>query len=175
MNLYIVRHGQTIMNQFSVVQGRTDIPLNDKGIEDAKKLKKLVDTLNIDVVISSPLKRAYDTAKYITGKNPNVDDRIIERNWGLREGVSIDLLDTVDCWNVKLNTNDDFIEPVQDLMARVSDFLEDIKNKYSDKNVLVVTHGAVMRAVHYLLNGIPSDGDLSKIEIPNLRIIEYKI
>ena len=43
------------------------------------------------------------------------------------------------------------------------------------KNVLIVTHSAVSRVIHYLLESIPEDGDISKIDIPNLRIIEYKI
>ena len=43
------------------------------------------------------------------------------------------------------------------------------------KKVLVVAHSAILRAIHYAINGIPEDGDLLKIEIPNLRIIEYEI
>ena len=53
--------------------------------------------------------------------------------------------------------------------------IEDIKHKYKDKNILIVTHSVVSRVIHYLLGSIPEDGDLSKINIPNLRIIEYKI
>ena len=61
------------------------------------------------------------------------------------------------------------------MMFDESDFLEDIKVKYKDKNVLVVAHSAVLRAIHYCLHPIPEDGDMSKIEIPNLRLIEYEI
>ena len=50
-----------------------------------------------------------------------------------------------------------------------------IRSKYNDKNVLVVTHSAVLRGMHYLINGIPEDGDMSNIDIPQLRIIEYQI
>ena len=64
---------------------------------------------------------------------------------------------------------------MQDLLKRVSEFLEDIKNKYPDKNVLVASHSAILRAIHYCLHNIPEDGDMSKIDIPNLRIIEYEI
>ena len=55
------------------------------------------------------------------------------------------------------------------------EFIEDIRVKYNDKKVLVVAHSAVLRGAHYLINGVPEDGDMSKIEIPNLRIIEYEI
>ena len=74
-----------------------------------------------------------------------------------------------------MNTKVQNIEPIQDFMYRVSEFIEDIKVRFKGKNVLVVTHSAVSRVIHYMLGKIPEDGDLSKISIPNLRIIEYKI
>lgn len=177
MILYIVRHGETEKNKYGLVQGQTEADLSEKGVEDAKKLRKLVANLNIDVVISSPLKRAKDTARLITDDKYtiNIDDRIIERNWGLCEGASIDDVDTVKCWNVHINTSNNQIECVQDFLKRVSEFIEDIRVRYASKKVLVVTHSAVMRAIHYAINGIPEDGDLSKIDIPNLRIIEYEL
>ena len=177
MMLYVVRHGETVWNVDHRVQGQTDVPLTDNGREQAKELRELVSDLNIDVVISSPLIRARETAEIIVDKKlpVNTDDRIIERDWGFNEGEVVDLVDTVDCWDFYLNTKGLEHEKVQDLMKRVSEFLEDIKVRYSDKNVLVVAHSAVLRAIHYLLSGIPEDGDLTRIDIPNLRIIEYKI
>ena len=82
---------------------------------------------------------------------------------------------TVKYWNFKLNTDINEVEKVQDLMFRITEFIEDMRNKYDDKKVLVVAHSAILRAIHYAINGIPEDGDLLKIEIPNLRIIEYEI
>lgn len=177
MNLYVVRHGETIWNRERKVQGTTDIPLTDKGRDEANELQELISSLNIDVVISSPLERARETAKILVdSKLPvNTDDRISERDWGMNEGSNIDDVDKWDCWDVILNTKVQNIESVQDFMYRVSEFLEDIKIRYKDKNVLVVTHSAVSRVIHYLLGKIPEDGDLTKINIPNLRIIEYKI
>ena len=177
MNLYVVRHGETIWNVERKVQGITDIPLTDKGRSEAKELQDLISTLSIDVVISSPLDRARETAKIlIDSKLPiNTDDRIKERDWGMNEGAIIDTVDTWDCWDVILNTKVQNIECIQDFMYRVSNFIEDIKFRYKDKNVLIVTHSAVSRVVHYLLGTIPEDANLSRINIPNLRIIEYKI
>ena len=177
MILYVVRHGETIRNKLGLIQGQTEWDLTEKGIKDAEELRDIVDKLDIDVVISSPLKRAVDTASIITSdKYPiNIDDRIVERNWGMCEGAHIEEVDTVKCWNFHINTDNNKIERVQDLLARVSEFLEDIKVKYKDKNLLVVAHSAVLRAIHYCLHPIPEDGDMSKIEIPNLRLIEYEI
>lgn len=177
MVIYVVRHGETEKNRYGLIQGQTECDLTNRGKEKAKELISLVDSIGIDVVISSPLKRAVDTAKIITdNKFPiNIDDRIIERDWGLCEGACIDDVDTVKCWNFSLNTDANCIEKVQDLLKRVSEFLEDIKSRYSESNVLVVAHSAVLRAIHYCLHPIPEDGDMSKLEIPNLRIIEYEI
>ncbi len=176
MILYVVRHGQTEWNLENRCQGISDIPLTQKGIDEAYKLQELVKSLNIDVVISSPLSRARETAKIlIDNKLPvNTDDRLTERDWGMNEGMKIDEIDTIDCWDVILNTNVRNIERIQDFMKRISEFLEDIKVRYPDSNVLVVAHSAVLRVIHYLLGTIPEDGDLTKIEIPNLRIIEYE-
>ena len=177
MILYVVRHGQTEWNLKHLVQGVSDIPLTDEGIEEANKLKELVASLDIDVVISSPLSRARETAKILVDdKLPiNTDDRIKERDWGMNEGALIDTVDQIDCWDVILNTNIMNIERLKDFMLRVSEFIEDIKTRYYDKKVLVVTHSAVLRVIHYMLGKIPEDGDLSKIHIPNLRIIEYEV
>ena len=177
MVLYAVRHGQTEKNKYGLVQGQTEADLNEIGISEAEKLQSLVCSLNIDVVFSSPLKRAKDTARIITNNllPINIDDRLIERDWGMCEGAHIDEVDTVKCWNFYLNTDANRIEKVQDLLKRVSEFLEDIKVRYSDKNVLVVTHSAILRAIHYCLRPIPEDGDMSKLELPNLRIIEYEL
>ena len=177
MNLYVVRHGETIWNVERKVQGITDIPLTDKGRREAKELQELISTLNIDVVISSPLERARETAKILVNNSLpiNTDDRIKERDWGMNEGALIDTVDRWDCWDVILNTKVQNIECIQDFMDRVSNFIEEIKIRYKDKNVLIVTHSAVSRVIHYLLGIIPEDGNLSKINIPNLRIIEYKL
>ncbi len=177
MKLYVVRHGETIWNAENRVQGVSDIPLTDKGRLDATLQKDFVKSLDIDVVISSPLDRAIETAKLLTdNKLPiNTDDRIKERDWGLNEGANIDEVDRWDCWDVILNTRVQNIESIQDFMYRVSSFLEDIKVRYKDKNVLVVTHSAVIRVIHYMLGTIPEDGDLTRMDIPNLRILEYEL
>ncbi len=177
MILYLVRHGETVTNKSGLIQGQRDVELSDKGIENAKELKEIIGSLDIDVVISSPLKRAIDTAKIITdNKYPiNIDDRIIERDWGLIEGIKFTEVDSSKNWNFSENTGDNQIEKVQDFLKRLSEFLEDLRNKYKDKKVLVVAHSAVLRGMHYIINGIPEDGDLLKIEIPNLRIIEYEL
>lgn len=177
MILYVVRHGKTQWNLEHRCQGVSDIPLTDEGRQEASKLYPLVKQLNVDVVFSSPLSRAYETAKLIVNNEIpiNIDDRLTERDWGMNEGMKIDEVDQYDCWDVILNTNVQSIERVQDFMKRISEFIEDVKSKYPDSKVLVVAHSAVLRVIHYLLGTIPEDGDLTRINIPNLRVIEYEV
>ena len=101
MILYVVRHGKTAWNLEHRCQGISDIPLIEEGREKAKELSSLVKTLDIDVVISSPLKRALETAKLLTNNEMpiNIDDRLIERDWGMNEGMVVDSLDQIDCWD----------------------------------------------------------------------------
>lgn len=177
MILYVVRHGKTQWNLEHRCQGISDIPLTDEGRQEASKLYPLVKQLNVDVVFASPLSRAYETAKLIVNNEIpiNIDDRLTERDWGMNEGMKIDEVDQYDCWDVILNTNVQNIERVQDFMKRISEFIEDIKSKYPNSKVLVVAHSAVLRVIHYLLGTIPEDGDLTRINIPNLRVIEYEV
>lgn len=177
MKLYVVRHGQTDKNVLGVVHGQTESNLTEEGIKEAYKLQAQISKLHIDVVISSPLIRAKKTAEILIGSRLpiNIDDRIIERDWGLCEGASINEVDRIKCWNYYLNYDENSIEVLSDFMRRIIEFIDDIKTKYHDKNVLVVTHSAVSRAIYYYLNGIPEDGDLSKINIPNLDVLEYEI
>ncbi len=177
MILYVVRHGKTLWNLEHRVQGITDIELCEEGRMATRELKDEVQALHVDVVISSPLVRTRETAKILMEDTLpiNIDDRIKERDWGRNEGMLIDEVDSWDCWDVILNTNVQNVERVQDFMSRVSEFIEEIKVKYSDKKVLLVTHSAVTRVIHYLLGRIPEDGNLSRINIPNLRIIEYEV
>lgn len=177
MKLFVVRHGETENNVLRIVQGITDSKLTENGIKAAEKLKTLIKDKKITRIISSPIKRAYLTAQIISGgKLPiNVDDRLKERNWGLNEKVSLDKVDRVIYWDYYLNCDDYMIEPIQDFMARIRECLWELKMKYDNENILIVTHSAVSRAIYYCINGIPDDGDMSKMEIPNLGILEYEL
>ena len=65
MRLILVRHGQTEWNQLGRIQGRTDIPLNDTGIMQARAAGEWLSQRRIDAVYSSPMQRAFDTATEI--------------------------------------------------------------------------------------------------------------
>lgn len=177
MYLAVVRHGETIRNIVGLVQGDTESMLSEKGKEQAREIMKKLENQTFDVVLSSPLSRAYQTAEIITeGKMPIIiDERLNERDYGDFEGHTREEFDYVDYWNFDFNLKENHGESVQHLCMRIDDFLTEIKEKYRDKRVLVVTHSGVARAIYYLLNGIPDDGDMSIVDIPNCTIMEYNI
>ena len=66
MKITVIRHGETDWNAVGKIQGKTDIPLNTNGREQARITARLLSKHNIDVIISSPLKRAVETAEIIS-------------------------------------------------------------------------------------------------------------
>ena len=77
--IYIVRHGETDWNVLGKLQGSKDIPLNEKGIEQAKELREILKDVKFDIVFASPLQRTLKTAEIICDNEIIKDERIIER------------------------------------------------------------------------------------------------
>ncbi len=104
MRLILVRHGQTEWNQLGRIQGRTDIPLNDTGIMQARAAGEWLSQRRIDAVYSSPMQRAFDTATEIARPHglPVISlDDIIEIDFGLWEEKTADELKKLypEYWN----------------------------------------------------------------------------
>ena len=154
MKILITRYGQTDWNVLGKIQGQTDIELNDNGRQQAKETGELIKNENIDIIITSPLKRAKETAKIIN-ENFNVtiieDNRLMERNFGKSEGLTKDDRrklkeinpEVNDVWNYNKNIDFNGMETMQDFCNRIYKFLDEIINKYRYKNILIVTHGGV--------------------------------
>ena len=63
---------------------------------------------------------------------------------------------------------------MRDICERVWDLLDEIKEKYKDKNILLVTHGGTCRAINAYFNGIDEDGYVQSVKINNCEIKEYE-
>lgn len=70
--IYIIRHGKTDWNDKGLLQGTTDIELNEEGIKETKGLVKKIDLSKIDICFCSPLKRARQTAEILIGNKINI-------------------------------------------------------------------------------------------------------
>ena len=171
--IYIVRHGETDYNVEGRYGGRIDIELNEKGILQAYKTHEKLKDVKFDVVISSPLKRAYKTAEIICNNNIIKDERIIERNNGDLEGkLKTEITEIIDFNNP--NEKRFNIENIVDFRKRIYDFFYEITKKYRGKNVLVVTHAGVGIYARCFFEGEPKDNDYSKYKIKNCEIICYE-
>ena len=145
----IIRHGKTDLNQANVLQGRSDHPLNEEGIDQARKAAEKLKSISFSYVFSSPLQRALETAKIIVPDlEPIKDDRLIEMDYGPYEGSDLNKLDPE-----LLRFFSDFVnekapegmEELSDVVKRTGEFLKEIKDL--EGNVLVSTHAIAMKGL----------------------------
>jgi len=180
MKILITRHGQTDWNVLRKVQGVTDIELNSVGIEQAKKVGEMLKDKKIDIVFSSPLKRAYRTAELIV-ENRNIpiikDNRIIERSFGILEGSTKNEIRgwKESAWRFDKNVNVQGVEEFSDVWLRIKEFLDSLKKDYEDKTVLVVSHGAVSILLKYYFEPDSDKENLYNLSLNNCEVVEYEI
>ena len=158
MRVLIIRHGETDWNKKRLIQGTIDIPLNDEGRAQALSAHDALKDEKIDAVFVSPLIRTRQTADIVvSGKNVPIiyDERIAERKFGIAEGMSIDDIDFEATWLPNKPPLYDGMETFEMLYGRISSFFDEIYEKYSDKTVLVVTHGGVSIVCGYYFCGPP--------------------
>ena len=177
MKIYLVRHGKTTWNDLGLAQGLKDVPLNEEGINSAKELAKDIKKLKIDKCISSPLGRAKDTAKILVNDKIDIiyDDNIKERSFGDYEGIKPDKDLISKWWDYKLNYNENNVESLKDILDRANNFLNYLKLNYSDENILIVTHGCFIKALHYNIIGYNENTDFLDFLPKNTTIYEYDI
>lgn len=174
--LYFVRHGQTNHNLNKLLAGHCDIELNETGIQQAYEAKEQSSNLNIDLIYCSPLTRARQTCTIINEcHNAKVifKDVLIERNFGKYESKDYSKIDGEKCWNYFDTTYDKKIESLKEVFGRVYKFLDEIKEEYKYKNILIVAHNDIGRAIYCYFNGLPSDGNVRNINFKNSEIVSY--
>lgn len=189
MKIFITRHGQTEWNALGRLQGRKDIELNEVGKEQALTTGEKIKDEKIDIIITSPLKRARETAEIIN-KQFNVeiieDDRLMERCYGDLEGITkvelkekkIQYPEIDDACNYLKNIDIFNMETIQDLCARIYECLDEITTKYKDENVLIVTHGSSSIPIKCYFMKYPLEKlvDREKIKgLENCEVVEFEI
>ena len=177
MKIYLLRHGETNWNKERKMACKLDSVLNETGIKQAEEAQKLLGNVKYDLVISSPLSRAKRTAEIVNNeKKPLIiDERLEERNVGVLDGKSLTEINLTEFFDYNKNVEYEGAENIQDFCERIWGFLDDIKVKYRDKDVLLVTHNIVIRAMKAYFLGIPEDGNIRRYGIKNAQIEEYNI
>ena len=170
--IYIVRHGQTNYNVEGRYGGRIDVPLNKKGISQAHELHEILKDVQFDLVFSSPLQRALETARIICDNEIIKDERIIERDNGNLEGkLKVEIVEFPD-FNDPNETKYN-IENITDFRNRIYDFFNDIKEKYHRENILIVTHAGVGIYARCFFEGEPKDGNYMNYKMGNCEVLKY--
>ena len=171
--IYIIRHGETRSNVEGLLQGWTNDPLNENGIELAKVTGMGMKDIKFDLAISSPLTRALQTAKIVLEHSGNkdieivLDDRIKEINMGdweqkkFRPGEC-----EIPVKECKAFFSNAFYfsgcpngENIEQVCQRTQVFLKELASRedLKDRNVLVATHGFALRGMLNFLYEDPSD------------------
>ena len=162
--LYLIRHGQSEWNELKKIQGQTNTNLTKHGKDQAKMLANMLIDENIDVIYTSDLNRAKDTAKTISEKinKPLIYSEFLrEIKFGIWEGLTISEVedrykDQYLIWN---KSPDELIldnaETLQILKDRVMNWINLILLENKEKNIAIVSHGTTLKVLMLSLLGIP--------------------
>lgn len=180
VNIYFVRHGETLLNTLGKMQGWIDSPLTMKGIENAEKLGEKLSEVPFSYIAASDAKRARQSAGYIMQKNMEFDGKVIPdprfREWGygsLEAAAESEFLDLMRmefegevsfqllnsdlpkvCAAIKKHDRTGFTEEFSRIEERLKTGIDDIiSHTGSEKeirNALVVTHAFLIKTLIYL-------------------------
>jgi len=166
--IIVVRHGETDWNAVSRVQGQQDIPLNDRGREQAVSVGQIIreaypETIGFDYV-ASPLSRTRETMSLMRGAmglapdDYRVDPRLMELHFGTWQGFAIEEVRVTDPEGVAARDRDKwgFVPPGGESYAVLSDRIAGWLSEIVQPSV-VVTHGGVARVLLGLLAGVSKD------------------
>jgi len=158
-----IRHGQTVYNLEKRYAGSINVPLNEKGIEDAENAAIKLRDFEFDIVISSKLKRAIRTAELLTtGRKIQIiqNELCNERNYGRMQGLNYIEVEEIKPRILYLKLNNDFHslnppngETFPALRRRAKTFSQFIFQNYIGSSILVVSSSAFMQQLQGLFRG----------------------
>lgn len=155
--LFLVRHGETESNRKGLALGRSDPPLNERGLEQAEALGSALCTERFAAVYSSPLSRARDTARPIAegcGVEVTVDDSLIEMDVGALDGLDFASVrerypDFIEKW-LSVDGPSEAMpggESLRAVQERGAAFLDRVADEHESESVCAVTHNFVILAL----------------------------
>ncbi len=156
--IFIIRHGETDLNRAQVLQGRSDCPLNERGILQAREAARFLRERGVvfSRVFSSPLVRAVQTARIIAPElGPEIEPRLIEMDYGPYEGMELkrpapEVLAFFR--DFAGHPAPEGMEQLSEVVDRVGGFLETVR--VLPGNILLSTHAIAMKgALEYLTPG----------------------
>lgn len=158
-NLYVARHGQTKWNVEHRIQGKSDSPLTGLGVKQARQLARRLSKVDLDVIFTSSSHRALRTAQLVNDVQSNgtplhVEDDLMEISLGEWEGMLRSEVDNLypRLQNVYFQNPAEFRpvgngETFHQVRERVLRIMGEILENNSGKNILVVTHTAIVKLI----------------------------
>jgi probable phosphoglycerate mutase len=171
----VVRHGETRWNVEMRVQGQQNSPLTEEGLAQAEAIARRLAKEHFDVLVSSDLGRALQTAQPIArlcGLPVALDSRLRERDFGEGEGLTYDEIDRrwPEVFSRTRETDPDAVirggETRRQFHERVHHAFEALVRQHEGRRVAVVTHGGVLAALYRMVHSIPV-GKPHRIPISN--------
>ena len=153
MRIILVRHGKTDMNAAKIIQGHLDGKLIEEGKEQARKAAAWLRHEKIDVIYSSDLSRARETAEIIArehGLSVITDRRLRERNWGEAQGKPRHVLSKL----ISRGEMPSGAETDRELVERVKSFVDEMMERHNG-TVAIVSHGGTLRALKKVITNDP--------------------
>jgi Fructose-2,6-bisphosphatase len=171
-DLYLVRHGETEWNRQRRIQGRTDIPLNATGREQARLTGMLLTRRPITRVFASPLSRARETAEIIAAElglpGPELRDALVERNYGDAEGLSFHEVDARYPEGVEVPGR----ESRPEVAERVVPDLLELALAHPGEALVVVSHGGAIRAALTVAEPDGGFGPITNGSVHSFHVVE---
>jgi broad specificity phosphatase PhoE len=179
-----LRHGLTELNRDKRVGGHTDVPLLEEGRRQAEEARANFDGTPYDVVITSPLKRAVETAAIVTGLPPAqmvVELLCIERHFGQMEGLTRPEVEArfpqlvyLQIDHVGYSLNPPSGETFEALRARARQFFERVMGWYSGRRIVISSHQNFLQQLHGFIQG-RDPYDSLRTDLLNLELNQFHL
>ena len=173
----LIRHGSTIWNKEGRAQGLSNIPLDEDGLIQAERLAERLSKEEWDVIYSSDLLRARQTAEVIAERkgitNLNFDERLREMQGGRIEGTTEE--ERVSLWGINWGDLDLGIETVESVILRGVECIEEISTKHKRHRILIISHGALIGlSLKKLIPHVNTQEHLKNTSITKLNKVKSK-
>lgn len=147
-------HGTSTDNEKGVSSGWSDVELSDLGRKQSEELTAQTADKKFDIVFTSDLKRAYDSAKIAWGDKYQIiqDKRLRECNYGDYNGQSSEVVEPLQEQSIEKPMPNG--ESYEEVKARIANFLKDLRENYDGKHIAIVAHKAPQLALDVLLKGM---------------------
>lgn len=150
--IVLVRHGETEWSRSGQHTGTTDLPLTERGEEQALLLRGALDPADFGLVLSSPLARARRTAELAGFPDPVIEPNLAEWDYGAYEGrttadISAELGRTWNLWSDGVPAGATPGESADDLRNRADAVLQRARDALPEGDVILFAHGHMLRAV----------------------------